>query len=82
MSYFCLDLPLVNWDSESDNLFHDLSSDLELAQSLKPTKRSLLKIAAKIFDPLGGLSVYTIKLKVLFREFCLNKIGWDEELKG
>ena len=68
----------VSWDSESDDLFYDLSSVLELVKSLKPTKRSLLKIAAKIFDPLGGLSVYTIKLKVLFQEFCLNKLGWDQ----
>ena len=72
----------VNLDSESDDLFYDLGSVLELAESLKPTKRSLLKIAAKIFDPLGGFSIYTIKLKVLFQEFCLNKLGWDEELKG
>eukprot|EP00795_Rhopilema_esculentum_P013175 gene13175-3975_t len=43
----------VNWDSESNDLFYDLGSVLELAQSFKPTKRSLLKIAAKIFDPLG-----------------------------
>ena len=28
------------------------------------------------------MSVYTIRLKVLFQEFCLNKLGWDEELKS
>ncbi|MEL7341283.1 MAG: reverse transcriptase domain-containing protein, partial [Bacteroidota bacterium] len=72
----------VNWDSESDDLFYDLSSVVEFAQSLKPTKRSLLKICAKIYDPFGALSVYTIKLKVLFQEFCLKKLGWDEELQG
>ena len=72
----------VNWDSESDDLFYDLSSVVEFAQSLKPTKRSLLKICAKIYDPFGALSVYTIKLKILFQEFCLKKLGWDEELQG
>ena len=72
----------VNWNSENDELFFDLSQTLELTQKLKPTKRSLLTLAAKIFDPLGCLSVYTINLKVLFQELCIEKWGWDEELTG
>ena len=42
----------------------------------------MLKIAANIFDPMGTLSVFTINRKVLFQEFCVNKVGWDEELQG
>ncbi len=49
---------------------------------LKPTKRSLLKIPAKILDPLFCLSVYTIKLNVFFQELCVSKISWDDELEG
>ncbi|XP_065062963.1 uncharacterized protein LOC135689604 [Rhopilema esculentum] len=72
----------VNWESKKDELFFDLGSIIELAKTLKPTKRSLLKLAAKIFDPIGCLSVYTINLKVLFQELCVDKWGWDEELTG
>ncbi|XP_065065426.1 uncharacterized protein LOC135691495, partial [Rhopilema esculentum] len=72
----------VNWESKKDELFFDLGSIIELAKTLKPTKRSLLKLAAKIFDPIGCLSVYTINLKVLFQELCVDKWGWDEELSG
>ena len=72
----------VNWDSDSDKIYFDVHHVIDFANSLPPTKRSLLKIAAKIFDPLGCLSLFTINLKVMFQQFCLDKRGWDEELSG
>lgn len=42
----------------------------------------MLKIAAKIFDPFGNLSVFTINIKAFFQQFCIEKLGWDEELEG
>ena len=42
------------------------------------TKRSVLKLSAKIFDPSGFLSVFTINLKILFLVLCTNKVDWDE----
>ena len=53
----------INWDTNNDRFSFDLSKVVEFAASSPPTKRSLLKIAAKIFDPLGCLSVYTINLR-------------------
>ena len=72
----------VNWDSESDYLYFDLSSIVDFANNLPPTKRSILKIAATIFDPYGFLSVFTINVKTLFQELFIEKIGWSEELQG
>ncbi len=72
----------VNWNHESDDLFYDFHDVIECAKTLPPTKRSLLKIAAKIFDPIGALSLFIINLKVLFQDLCVNKVGWDEELQG
>ena len=71
----------VNWNSDLDVLVHDVKGIIELAENLPVTKRSLLKIAAKIFDPLGILSSFTINLKALFQELCVNKVGWDNELQ-
>ena len=62
----------VQWDSDSDQLCLEFSQKIELVTSLPPTKRSLLKLAAKIFDPLGCMSPFTINLKVLFQNFCLE----------
>ena len=54
-----------------------------LARTLPTTKRTLLKLTAKIFDPLGILSVFTVDMKIMFQELCLlGGVQWDEELRG
>ena len=37
------------------------------------TKRSILSISARIYDPLGLLSPITIQMKMLFRIICQDK---------
>ena len=44
------------------------------------TKRSILKISTKIFDPLGITSPITIQFKMLFQIICSNKFNWDDPL--
>ena len=44
------------------------------------TKRSILKISGKIFDPLGLTSPITIQFKMLFQTICTNKFNWDNPL--
>ena len=65
----------VLWDSQSDELLVDLSELSSYANSLPMTKRSVLKVSAKIFDPLGLLSPFIVKLKLLFRELCSDSIN-------
>ena len=72
----------VQWGTEFDKLYFEFPQVVQLTRELPPTKRSVLKLAAKIFDPLGCLSVYTINLKALFQQLCIEKIGWDVELQG
>ena len=72
----------MRWDCETDNLPFDFESLVEFGYSLKPTKRNLLRLTAKIFDPLGLLSPATFILKVLFQKVCLTKYGWDDALPG
>ena len=42
----------------------------------------MLKFSAKLFDPLGLISPFTIKQKMLFQCLCCNKVGWDDRLEG
>ena len=44
------------------------------------TKRSILSVAAKIYDPLGLISPVTLRLKQMFQELCKSKVDWDEPL--
>ena len=72
----------VIWDSQGDQLmfkFHDL---INYANTLPLSKRSVLKISAKIFDPLGLLGPFVIRLKMMFRKLCLEKVEWDDLLRG
>ena len=74
------------WNTASDTLEFNFSNLVNEAKSLPPTKRSLLKISAKIFDPLGLLSPFTIQWKVLFQLLtcCVTKTsnGMHDELSG
>ena len=44
-------------------------------KSLPPTKCSILRISAKVFDPVIGT-------KILFQTLCKSKLDWDSTLEG
>jgi hypothetical protein len=72
----------VNWNIETDSLYYEFNEIHCYACTLRPTKRTVLKLVAKIFDPLGLLSAFTIKLKMMFQSLCKDKTNWEEELRG
>ena len=49
---------------------------------LPPTKRSILQVSAKIFNPLGLLSLIVIGIEMLFQTLCKSKLNWDSILEG
>jgi hypothetical protein len=44
------------------------------------TKRLILRAAASVFDPLGLISPFTVRAKVLLQRIWNLKISWDEPL--
>ena len=68
------------WNIATDEFTFNLSDLAEQAKLLPTTKRSLLKISAKIFDLLGLLSPFTIEWKVLYQVLCNECTDWDEQL--
>ena len=58
----------------------DVSSITQHASSLEPTKRNVVSLVGKFFDPLGFLAPVIIRFKVFFQRLCECKIGWDEIL--
>ena len=72
----------MTWDIVEDMFLFNLEELIKYAKSLPVTQRSLLKWSSKIFDPLGFLSPFTIRLKILFQLLCLEKTEWDSELQG
>ena len=72
----------VGWNCESDDLFFNIQDLIEFAKNLPLTKRSFLRLTAKIYDPLGMLSPFIVQMKCFLHVICQEKIDWDEPLHG
>jgi hypothetical protein len=53
---------------------------LELPSDLVVTKRAVLSVIARIFDPLGFMLPFTITAKVIFQKLWQLGLNWDEEV--
>lgn len=65
----------VKWEPGSDKLCFDFASVPEYGA---PTKRSILSMVSKHFDPLGITSPVTIRAKIILQELWLLPCGWDD----
>ncbi|GFT20670.1 integrase catalytic domain-containing protein [Nephila pilipes] len=68
------------WQTLDDCLTLDTKGLLEFISTNKNTKRFMLQAIGKIFDPLGLISPFTIRMKCLIQELYKNKITWDKDL--
>ncbi|XP_018577930.1 uncharacterized protein LOC108916207, partial [Anoplophora glabripennis] len=67
------------WACHTDCLTYNIENDLVI-QSQRATKRVVLSIISKIFDPLGLLSPCTIVAKIIMQRLWLAQISWDDPL--
>lgn len=70
----------IKWNSQEDYLTLEVQGLLELIREDKNSKRFILMAVGKLFDPLGLITPYTIKIKCLIQELWKRKIAWDESL--
>ncbi|GIY58539.1 hypothetical protein CDAR_607721 [Caerostris darwini] len=68
------------WNQEEDMLRVDVTSLLESFKFLENTKRSVLSTAAKVFDPVGFLSPFVVRIKRLMQEIWERGLDWDSKL--
>ena len=77
------ELPVVlglTWDPDTDMFVFRLAPLAEMASQLPPIKRSVLKIIARIFDPLGLITPITTPVKVFLQKLSKQHLDWDEDL--
>ena len=72
----------VIWDHTTDSFRFDLTHLESYVNLESVTKRVILRLTAKIFDPLGLVSPFVIQLKLLFQSLCQDKLEWDTPLSG
>ncbi|XP_049517810.1 uncharacterized protein LOC125943208 [Dermacentor silvarum] len=66
------------WDTAADKLILNMESLLQILEKKNDTKRCVLQTAARIFDPLGWLSPFVVRMKVLFQRLCELKLLLDK----
>ena len=69
----------INWFPKRDVLKLEVGI---VAVSNQTTKRIILSAASKLFDPLGLIAPFTVKMKILMRKIWAlrPKVGWDDDL--
>ncbi|XP_065063348.1 uncharacterized protein LOC135689914 [Rhopilema esculentum] len=70
----------ITWDMLKDNLEFELTKIESSVPNSPVTKRTILSMISKLFDPLGLVSPIIVSAKVLFQELCTLKLGWDDEV--
>ena len=70
----------LSWNFVDDTLRYGIQDLVAFARVLPVTKRSVLKMSASIFDPLGLITPFSVNLKILFQELCLDATDWNSEL--
>ena len=70
----------IFWNTATEEISFDFTELIKSANKMQATKRSLLQLPAKLFDPLGLLSPFTITMKC--QCLCVEKVDWDVELQG
>jgi hypothetical protein len=68
----------LKWHPSSDTLQFPVKIESEFESRV--TKRTILSNSARIFDPLGLLSIITIIPKVILQRLWLTKLGWDDKV--
>ncbi|KAL0810381.1 hypothetical protein ABMA28_010526 [Loxostege sticticalis] len=72
------------WDAKKDLLAFNTMLARVPEQVVKsdrtPTKREALSAVMSVYDPLGLLSHFTIRAKIILQNVWRAKLGWDEPL--
>ena len=60
--------------NENDEFVFDFKGLVDEALKLPLTKRNILRIGAKFFDPIGLISPIVIIAKIYFQKVCLDEL--------
>ena len=44
------------------------------------TKREVVSLAAKIFDPIGLIAPFSVRSKLILQSLWTKGVGWNEEI--
>lgn len=65
----------MSWDANKDQFFFNVNPT-----ECKMTKRGILSVIARLFDPMGFLAPVIFKAKTILQATWKSQAGWDENL--
>ena len=70
----------LRWDPLNDTLLFNPDDIILAVRNLekRPTKRQILQISSRIFDPLGHLAPIILLVKMIYQHLWEEKVSWDE----
>ena len=77
----CVTVLGVKWKPAEDVLVCDLNDLYKVAVTMHPTKRNVIGLSARVYDPMGILSPWTVCFKLLFQNICAVRLDWDDQLE-
>ena len=70
----------LSWEPHTDMLHITTRDKITNVASCKLTKRKVLSLISRVFDPLGLLSPLSIKGKIFIQTLWKEKMNWDQSL--
>ena len=68
----------VMWNIQDDSLQYTVQTD----NNLKATKRNILSVISKVFDPLGLIGPIVIRAKVILQRLWNENLDWDDKVSN
>ncbi|GFQ99467.1 integrase catalytic domain-containing protein [Trichonephila clavata] len=68
----------IIWDNVNDNLSIDIKHFEKLSKLVKVTRRVILSACGMLFDPIGIMNPFAIRMKILLQTMWESGISWDE----
>lgn len=72
----------IKWNYAEDKFVFDLEPIAQAAKNCEPTKRNIINVASRLYDPLSFISLIIIQMKLLFQSLCDNRIDCGTPLKA
>lgn len=69
----------IRWTND-DNFLMKVSSYVKGVDERSVSKRQVLKIIGSMYDPVGFITSYVVKVKIFFQEICKLGVSWDKKL--
>ena len=70
----------LDYDGNADEMIYDFGKIIEIAESMKTTRRHVLSVGSSFYDILGLIGLIVIQAKVIFQLICKEKVKWDAEI--